>query len=79
MSKSAVKQEARVPDTQVLLTTGQAARILQVSPKALEAWRYRGGGPLYCRISAKVVRYRLSDLEDWIAEHIRSSTSDSGG
>ena len=62
-----------------LLRQEDAARYLSVSPRALEAWRHRGGGPPAVFISKRCVRYRLSDLEDWIQAHVRASTSDRGG
>jgi predicted DNA-binding transcriptional regulator AlpA len=61
-----------------LLTTSDAARLLGYSPRALENWRYRGGGPRFVRVSAKSVRYRRADLDTWIEERLRVSTSDDG-
>lgn len=61
-----------------LLTEKEAARYLGYSPKALAGWRYKGGGPVFVRVSATSVRYRVSDLETWIAERRRRSTSDQG-
>lgn len=62
----------------ILLTTADAARLLGYSPRALEGWRLRGGGPCFVRISARSVRYRRSDLDAWIEERLRRSTSDPG-
>jgi predicted DNA-binding transcriptional regulator AlpA len=59
-----------------LLRPNEAARQLGVSLSCLEAWRYRGGGPRFVRISARCVRYRRVDLEQWIRERVRSSTSE---
>jgi len=64
--------------TSSLLTTNAAARMLGYSPRALENWRYRGGGPRFVRVSARSVRYRSADLETWIEERLRVSTSDDG-
>lgn len=61
-----------------LLTTRQAAEYLAYEVRTLESWRLRGGGPVFVRVSAKSVRYRLSDLEAWIEERLRKSTSDTG-
>ena len=61
-----------------LLTTEQAAALLGLKPRALESWRYRGCGPIYVRVSARSIRYRKSDLDAWIEEHLRTSTSDDG-
>lgn len=59
-----------------LFTPPQAAEYLSLSPRWLELKRYSGGGPPFVRISARCVRYRLSDLEDWVSQRVRLSTSD---
>ena len=68
--------QSRDPDE--LLRPREAARLLAFSPRALEAWRTRGGGPRFVRVSARAVRYRRGDLVDWARERLRCSTSDRG-
>lgn len=51
-----------------LLTTEQAAEILNLQPGTLSRWRYLGKGPPWIRVSGRTVRYRRSELELWIAE-----------
>jgi hypothetical protein len=63
-------------DSLTTLTTAQAARHLTASPRTLEAWRIRGGGPPYLRISSRCVRYRLRDLERWLDERTVRHTSE---
>ena len=36
-------------DLEALLREGEAAEFLRFSPRALQAWRYRGGGPRYVK------------------------------
>jgi hypothetical protein len=60
---------------EVLLREQDAARLLSVSPRTLQAWRYRGGGPAYVQVSARAVRYRLSDLRRWTQERLRQNTA----
>ena len=62
-------------DPSALLTTKQAAAFLNFTPRALESWRIHGGGPHFVRVSARAVRYRRRDLEDWIATKVIASTS----
>jgi DNA-binding transcriptional MerR regulator len=50
-----------------LLTDEQAARILSVEPRTLRLWRNSRGLP-FIRITSKVIRYRLADLNQWLAE-----------
>ena len=52
------------------LCTPDAALFLGLSPKTLEAWRLQEGrGPRFCRYSARAVRYLLSDLREFQAQH----------
>jgi len=58
-----------------LLTEKEAAALLNVTPSCLQAWRYRGEGPPFIKISARCVRYEWIDLQEWIDGHRCSSTS----
>ncbi len=60
-----------------LLFTAEAAYLLGLSPRTLEALRLRGGGPPFVAVTPKAVRYRPRDIEAWITEHMRVSTSES--
>lgn len=62
-----------------LLTARQAADYLGLTPRFLEMRRYRGDGPRFVSISKRCVRYRASDLRKFVAERVRTSTSDQGG
>ncbi len=74
-----MKLENDSSDTsRVLLTRKQAAEYLNCSQRFLEMRAIRGGGPIYIKCSARCVRYRLIDLEQWVQDRVRSSTSDSG-
>lgn len=44
----------------------EAARILQVSPRTLQAWRRKGRGPGYVKAGTKVI-YPQVLLEEWLA------------
>lgn len=67
-----------------LIDTPTVAEYLGVATRTLECWRQRGGGPKYIRLApagnraVRAIRYRLADLEEWIAEREVSSTSDPG-
>ena len=60
------------------LLHADAARLLALTPRALEAWRTRGGGPPFVHISSRAVRYRRNELVAWVDQRIRRSTSDPG-
>jgi len=49
-----------------LLSQQQVAVRLGVSARTIEGWRARGVGPPFLRLSARAVRYRVSDLEQWL-------------
>jgi len=57
-----------------LLTTIQAAKIIGWAPSTLAKSRLSGEGPSFVKLGASV-RYRLGDLEDWVEERVRQSTS----
>jgi predicted DNA-binding transcriptional regulator AlpA len=60
------------------LTETDVARLLGISPRTLQAWRYRGGHtPQFIKVG-RAVRYRLGDVRAWLDERRRRSTSDLG-
>ena len=61
------------PQSSEYLPTLEAARHLRVSRFFLEAARCRGDGPPFVKIG-KSVRYRLSDLDDFMQSHRRTKT-----
>ena len=58
-----------------LLTTEQAAQMLAVSPTTMATWRVKGGGPPYHKFGRRTVRYAPSDLTVWVADRLRSNTT----
>lgn len=52
---------------QRLLTPEVAADYLQVTVKTLANWRYLGIGPKYRKVGQRCVRYRLADLDEFLA------------
>ena len=71
-------EDDAVHEPERLLTPIQAADFLSLTPRWLELKRYHGDGPPFVRVSARCIRYRLSDIEDWVDCRIRTSTSDLG-
>jgi hypothetical protein len=63
-------------DPESLLPEAQSAEFLGVTPRALQAWRQKGGGPVFVRTSARCIRYRRRDLVAWAAARLRTRTSD---
>jgi hypothetical protein len=65
-------------DLDMLLREDAAAHFLGFTVRALQAWRVRGGGPVFVKISSRAVRYRKGDLIAWTESLRRTSTSDRG-
>lgn len=61
------------------LDTIQAAEYLGCSKQRLEGLRHTGGGPVYSKPpGSRLVRYRVADLDAWLASGKRAHTSESG-
>lgn len=58
-----------------LVNEKEAAQFLGYTVRALQNWRVRGGGPKFVKVSARSVRYRVSDLGEWVDARIVNSTS----
>ena len=69
---------SKQPSTPILLTEKETAKILGFSIRTLQKWRVKGGGPRFVRVSARAIRYRRADLDQWIEGRIRTSTADVG-
>lgn len=52
---------------EALMAAADVARMLGLGGRVLEAWRQRGQGPPFVRLSARCVRYRKADVEAWLA------------
>ena len=64
--------------TQQLLTTSEAAKYISMSKAFLERDRWAGARIPYVKIGSRAVRYRREDLDTYICNQIRVSTSDDG-
>lgn len=50
-----------------LLTPKQAAEYLSMPETTLAQWRSQRKGPPYVKLEGRLVRYRRSELEEWLA------------
>lgn len=62
-------------DLDCALNENQAAEILGVSTRTLQAWRVRGGGPPYVKIG-RAVRYQRRALVQFQQDHTVASTTE---
>ena len=58
-----------------LLKTAEAAQYLGVSESLLHKLRLTGGGPVFVRLAGRSIRYRRTDLDDWVNASAMASTS----
>jgi excisionase family DNA binding protein len=59
----------------MLLTQTELAELIRVSERTLERWRVQGDGVPFVKLGRRVL-YRRTDVEEWIASHVVSSTSE---
>jgi len=60
--------DARSPrDPDRLLAPADLANVLQLPERTLQTWRYQRTGPAFLRLG-RHVRYRWSDVANWLAE-----------
>ncbi len=58
-----------------VLRVRAAAERLGLSPSTLNKWRIQGRGPRFTKLG-RAVCYRPADLDAWLEERVRSSTSE---
>ena len=63
----------------LLLTQREAANVLRLSQRTIERLRVSGVGPKFIHCGGRSIRYRQSDLEEWIASRVVQSTSEAVG
>ena len=73
----AEEEDMEMEESAQYMTTSQVAAYLGLSPRTLESYRSRGGGPPF-HLFGSAVRYLLSDVVKWASKRRRRSTSDDG-
>jgi DNA-binding transcriptional MerR regulator len=58
-----------------LLTTETLAEQISISPRTLERWRLTGCGPPFMKAGRRVL-YSSQNVEEWLAQTLKSSTSE---
>ena len=75
IARAAPAETRRISIVGGVLDTPMAAEYLGLSPATLETMRSRGGGPRFSKLGRRVV-YRREELDRWLEERSRRSTSD---
>lgn len=61
---------------EILINEEVAAKFLDLSSRTLQAYRLKGRGPPFYRLSARCIRYRRTDLRTWVQGRHATSTSE---
>ncbi len=56
-----------------LLSTGDAAKVLNCQPQTLNRWRHEGKGPRYFKVG-RLVRYSEDELKQWVDNNSHQNT-----
>ncbi len=62
-----------------ILRPPEAAEYIGLSESTLAKRRLRGDPPKYVKLGPRAVGYSIEELNQYIQQHIRQSTSDYGG
>ena len=68
-------QAERGSSPPTVLTTPEAAHYLGLATSTLNKWRCHGGGPMFIKLG-RAVRYRQEDLNTFLTDSAKRSTSD---
>jgi excisionase family DNA binding protein len=56
-----------------LLTTAEAAEVLNTPVATLRWWRHQGVGPKAFRLGARKIMYKSSDLHRWLDDQYKAA------
>lgn len=59
-----------------LHTPAEVADYLGSTTGGLAQMRYRGTGPKFVKLGPKKVRYRDSDIKEWLEENVKADTAE---
>lgn len=65
-------------ESENLITSKEAARLLCIKPNTLEIWRHKGNGPAFVKLGdtpQAPVRYLRATVAEWLARKTFASTS----
>ena len=59
--------DRKLSNSEIYLTEAEFAGRYHLGRRTVQRWRRTGDGPVWCRLGARRVLYRLSDCEAWAA------------
>ena len=69
-------QAGAPPPSDYFVDDIKAAEFLDLSRSYLRKLRVNGGGPKFCRLGQKAIRYRVSELLQWAGSKTANSTTE---
>ena len=69
-------QTQKHPYGEIYLNERQAAQKIGVTASAMQAWRLRGNGPPFVKISCRCIRYSESAIDAWMQARECKSTAE---
>jgi predicted DNA-binding transcriptional regulator AlpA len=58
-----------------ILTSEQTAALLHVTTRTLQKWRAQGRGPRHLEPEPNIIRYKKSDVEEWLESGSREDAN----
>lgn len=63
---TATRRKTARSENDRLMDTDQLSEYLQVPAKTIKWWRRRHEGPPFIKVNGRLVRYRLSAVDEWL-------------
>lgn len=76
VEQNSAKAKQATYQTGQFLTTKEVATLLKVSTQWVEIGRVQGYGPPFIRVTKGTIRYRYSDVINWMNSRLCTSTAD---
>jgi len=73
-NKENPKKEIQELNPDQLIDEKQASQLMGISPRTLQGYRVKGGGPEFIKLNNKIVRYKICDIQNWINENKKNNT-----
>lgn len=73
-----MKQNDNNSEQNELLTEVQVANLFSVSPRTIQDWRQKGTGPSPIFLTTRKIRYKHSDLVQWLNKKSNNSFREGG-
>ena len=73
--KGSESRQSQVDFSDGVLDTEQASDHVGVNPGTLRYWRSIKQGPVWFRLGPRKIGYRRTDLDRWLSEQFRASSS----